>query len=205
MTDLHGSDAEAYCTYQPPAVRIGFIVFQCLLPGVCGLLAAWGAFRFPLLRTSHAEVVAGIAAHKEGNDDVQDPLTKVQVPVPNFDPAWKATQAAYDHYSDSELQAAAAAPDKADALARLNGRVTKSIGLEVGVLILMLVLVLVAAIQDTTEDLLWLSGAVAFASLVSALVVFFMAFDVIRWQHVSIYTRLFSFHLPCDKWLHCFC
>ncbi len=142
------------------------------------------------MRSSHAEVVAGIAAHKKGDDDVQDPLTKFQVPVPNVDPAWKAAQAAYDHYSDSELQAAACTPGKADALALLKGKVTKSIGLEVGIFILVLVLVLVTAIQDTTEDLLWLSGAVAFASLVSALVVFFMAFDVIRWQHVRTYTSI---------------
>ena len=153
LTRPVGSDAEAYCTYQPSSVRIGFIVFQCLLPGICGLLAAWGAFSFPLLRSSHAEVVAGIAAHKDGNSNVQDPLTKVRVPVPNFDPTWKAAQAAYDHYSDSELQAAARAQDKAGALALLKGSVTKSLGLEAGTLIFMLVLVLVAAAEDTSEDM----------------------------------------------------
>lgn len=181
-------DAEAYCTYQPPSVRVAFIMFQCLLPGVCGLLAAWGAYTFPLVRSAHAELVAGISAHKNGDDDVQDPITKVQIPVPSSDPERKAAQAAYDHYSDSELQAAASMPNKTDALSLLKGSITKGLGLEIGILVSMLLLVLVAAAKDTSKDMLWLSAAVAFASLVSALVVFFLAFDVIRLQHVSTLT-----------------
>jgi len=181
--------AEAYCTYQPPSVRIAFIAFQCLLPGVCGLLAAWGCSTFPLSRSSHGEIVAGIAAHKDGDGEVTDPLTNIQVPVPDVDPVYKAAQAAYDHYSDAELRAASVMSDKESTLALLKGSVTKRIAIEVSTLLLMLIMVLVTAAEDTSGDMLWLSASVTVASLTSSLVIFLFAFDIIRLQHVRTTSR----------------
>ena len=60
---------------------------------------------------SHKEVEVGIEAHRKGSS-ATDPLTGLEVPVPEGDASKKAAAGAYDHYSDAELTAAAAASDK---------------------------------------------------------------------------------------------
>ena len=168
-----------YCTYQQPAVRLWFICFMCFFPGLCGMLAAWAINGFPLLRASHKEVVAGIAAHKEGKE-ATDPLTNMNVPVVEVDPGKKAAAAAYDHYSDAELTAAAAMSDAAGAVGVLKSMVTKRIGVTVFVLTLLLALTFGVAGSDTTPDQLYLSITITLCSLSSSLLLFMVAFDMMR-------------------------
>ena len=63
---------------------------------------------YPLEREQHGKVTEGIAAHNEGRS-ATDPLTGVEVPAPaGADRETKDRLAAYDHYGDDELRAAAA-------------------------------------------------------------------------------------------------
>ena len=122
---------EAFCTYQPTAVYYWFKFFLGAFPGMCALLAAYPTYckrhhfpqgvsksrlftvdscaaDYPLEREQHGKVTEGIAAHNEGRS-ATDPLTGVEVPAPaGADRETKDRLAAYDHYSDDELRAAAA-------------------------------------------------------------------------------------------------
>eukprot|EP01051_Picozoa_sp_SAG22_P010719 SAG22_NODE_980_length_6173_cov_5.884261_3_plen_353_part_00 len=197
----------SYCTYQPPSVRLWFIFFMCAVPAITGLMAAWAAMRFPLSRASHKRVEAGIAAHKE-NASSTDPLTGVDVPVPVTDLATKEATAAYDHYSDAELTAAAAlahhtacamssqdTPDDGAAAAAagaevaatlLKGKVMKWLAGEVVTVIVLVVLVGAAAANDTTPNQGYLSVTVNICSLVASLVSTMALLSLPSHEHTSL-------------------
>ena len=128
---------------------------------------------YPLEREQHGKVTEGIAAHNEGRS-ATDPLTGVEVPAPaGADRETKDRLAAYDHYSDDELRAAAAmsSAESAAAVSRnplsisfvafqhcdrcgqsLKGTVTKQIGSLVALFIVGMILVLVVATSGGSAD-----------------------------------------------------
>ena len=95
----------------------------------------------------------------------------------------KEKLAAYDHYSDGELMAAAAAADSTAAVATLKGKVVTRLGLEAFGVVLLLCVVLGAVAASDNPDVI--SASVTVASLGGSIVVFAIAFDYIRLQHVG--------------------
>ena len=63
FADGYCADPLAFCTYQPAAVRWLFIVFQCAVPGICALLAAWPTYFYPLGRETHDLITQARASH----------------------------------------------------------------------------------------------------------------------------------------------
>ena len=176
---------EAFSTYQPGSVRVLFIMFQTLVPGLVALMAAYPTYFYPLRRDSHGKVIEGIAAHKKGEMAV-DPLSGIEVPDPNsiLDDTARKRMAAYDHYGDGELQMAlAAASGGGDAGAALKGRVVWRMVAEVVTLVLLAVLVIVVASSSDDSDVV--SGTVTFASLVGSITIFLCVFDYLRFQHFT--------------------
>ena len=118
-------------------------------------------------------------------------LTGIEVADPRTsDPEVAAKMAAYDHYSDGELIAAAAAGDAAGAV--LRGKVVTRLALEALTVVVLLGGVFGTAFSTDNMDVL--SAAVTFCSLIGSLVVFGMAFDAIRLSH-------FGSTMAGSKWL----
>jgi hypothetical protein len=130
-------------------------------------------------RAARRALVGGIAAHKRGEAAV-DPLTGVEVADPSsLTEEELARLAAYDHYSDSELRAAAAAGG-GDGGAVLRGKITTRL-IICALTSVVLVLGAVASVTLDNQDVA--SALVTTAALVGTLVVFIIAFDLLRVRH----------------------
>jgi hypothetical protein len=158
-----------FCTFQPPLVKGLFIFFLSAFPGLCALLALWPLCRYPLGRAEHAELSRGIAAHKRG-DAACDPLTGVLVPAPSSEVGEAAQLASYDHYSDAELRAAAAAASAGhDPALVLRGRIQRRLCLGAAGLGLLLAIALVGL---ASNDVDFTSSAITVAALGGSAAIF---------------------------------
>jgi len=91
---------------QTPSVLLGIRVLYAIVPASCATIALIFARLYPVTQEVHAKILAGIAAHRRG-ENATDPLTGRVIPPPSARAVDPQTAWFLDYFSPAELRGVA--------------------------------------------------------------------------------------------------